>query len=213
MEEVNRRMPQPGPPKLFLLSPASATGRRARQLASPGAGFATAKRFRSPGGVPVDEAFSFMSALYFRGKIAYARRFACSREEVAGEPILIIAPGFGFVPPHWPVTVERLRKLARTTVDLRCRAYARPMREQAEVLADRLPADFRVVLLGSIATGKYLDLLLPAFGTRLCYPGVFAGAGDMRRGSLMLAAARAGVELDYLPLIGRVGRRAAGGGA
>ena len=203
---TSEETPRPAPPRVFLLSPASATGRRACQLASPRARFAAAERFRSPEGVAVEEAFSFMSALYFRGKIAYARRFAGSREEVSGEPILVIAPGFGMVPPHWPVTVERLRKLARTEVDPRCRAYARPMREQAEILAGRLAAGTQVVLLGSIATGKYLDLLLPALGSRLFYPSAFAGAGDMRRGSLMLKAARAGVELGYSPLLGRTGR-------
>lgn len=197
------------PGKVFLLSPASASGLRARQLASPRARFAFAERLRGPDGLPVEEAFSFMSALYFRGKIAYARRFACSCEEAQGEPILVIAPGFGFVPPHWPLSAERLRKLARTEVDLRCRAYVRPMREQAEILAGRLSAHHQVVLLGSIATGKYLDLLLPILGPRLFYPSVFAGTGDMRRGSLMLKAARSGIELGYSPLGGRV-RRAGG---
>ena len=79
------------------------------------------------------------------------------------------------------------------------------MREQAEILAGRLPAHHQVVLLGSVATGKYLDLLLPIFGSRLFYPSVFAGTGDMRRGSLMLKAARSGIELGYSQLGGRVG--------
>jgi hypothetical protein len=201
-------------PKLFLLSPASATGVRALQLAAPGASFAAACRLRSPSGLPIGEAFCFMSALYFRGKIAYASRFAAAwpwppapahpeppaplaPPACAGSSILVIAPGFGLVPPDWPLTAERLRKLARTPVDPARRAYSGPLRRDARALAAVLPAAARVVLLGSIATGKYLDLLVPIFGERLHFPRAFAGTGDMRRGALMLRAAASGEELEY----------------
>ena len=213
-------------PKVFLLSPASATGRRALQLAAPRASFAAAGRLRSPEGLPIGEAFCFMSALYFRGKLAYARRFASAWAEPALDPlalpvlpdppgggvgtsrmdrplapaassVLIIAPGFGLVSPEWPLTAERLRRLARTPVDPARRAYSGPLRRHARELASRLPAAARVVLLGSIATGKYLDLLLPILGERLLFPRTFAGTGDMRRGALMLRAAASGEELEY----------------
>jgi hypothetical protein len=207
-------------PKVFLLSPAIATGRRALQLAAPRAGFAAAGRLRSPEGLPIGEAFCFMSALYFRGKLAYARRFACSWTEPPVLPqqpgcggqessvdlpqrvpdagsILIIAPGFGLVTPEWPLTAERLRRLARTPVDPARRAYSGPLRRHARELASRLPAAARIVLLGSIATGKYLDLLLPIIGERLLFPRAFAGTGDMRRGAMMLRAAASGEELEY----------------
>src|SRR5688500_19823399 len=74
---------------VFLLSPASLTGLRAKQLISPRANFEAAQLYRSPQGVPIAVAFTFMSALYFRGKIAYANTFA------GGEDIHVIAPGFG----------------------------------------------------------------------------------------------------------------------
>ena len=188
------------PPQVFLLSPASVAGVRARQLASPRARFAAAERFRGPEGVPLDEAFSFLSALYFRGKIAYARRFARPPGELAAEGgIFVIAPGFGLVPPDWALTPERWRRLRRTPVDVRNRAYARPLVAQAAALAARLGGG-RAVLLGSVATGKYVDLLLPLFGERLRFPRCFAGLGDMSRGSLLLRAAASGVELDYAGL-------------
>jgi len=190
-------------PKLFLLSPASATGRRALQLASPRASFAAADRLRSPEGLPIGEAFCFMSALYFRGKMAYARRFAA-----AAASILIIAPGFGLVPPEWPLDLARLRKLARTPVDPAHRGYSAPLRRQARELALRLPAAAGIVLLGSIATGKYLDLLVPILGERLLFPRAFAGTGDMRRGALMLRAAASGEELEYAGCEQRRGGRA-----
>ena len=56
------------------------------------------------------------------------------------------------------------------------------------------------MLLGSIATVKYLEPLVRTLGTRLLYPVAFAGRGDMSRGGLLLRAARSGVELEYEPL-------------
>ena len=58
-------------------------------------------------------------------------------------------------------------------------------------LAARVPADGRVVLLGSVATGKYVDLLAAALGARLHYPPTFIGRGDMSRGGLLLRSAAA----------------------
>lgn len=189
--------------KIFLLSPASLQGIRAQQLTAPDAGFATARRYQSPEGVPIAEAFAFLSSLYFRGKIAYSRRFAAPPPMPPDAPdlgTLVIAPGFGFVLPDWPITRERMETLKRTPVDLKCRAYTAPMREQAQALREHLPEDTRVVLLGSVATGKYVDLLEPVFGERLLFPTAFVGQGDMKRGSLMLNATRDGVELEYSTL-------------
>jgi hypothetical protein len=50
---------------VFLLSPASLIGLRAKQLISPRANFEAAQLYRSPEGVPIAVAFKFMSALYF----------------------------------------------------------------------------------------------------------------------------------------------------
>ena len=196
------------PNKIFLLSPASLTGERARQLLSPDAGFDTALRYRSREGVPIEEAFSFLSSLYFRGKIAYARHFAEPPEDLPSAGALVIAPGFGFVPQGWRLTAERMETLRRTPIDLKNPAYCEPMRQHAEMLRETLPDGVRVVLLGSIATGKYVDLVEPVFGERLLFPGIFAGAGDMRRGSLLLRAVREGEELEYVTLAApRHGRR------
>jgi hypothetical protein len=186
------------PDTIFLLSPATLSGERARQLASPDARFDTARRFRSAEGVPIAEAFTFMSSLYFRGKIAYAQRFA-SPPPVLGDGIFVILPGFGLVPPDWPLTTARFEALRRTPVDPAERAYARPLREAAEIVGEHLPRG-RAVLLGSVATGKYVDVLLPVLGERLLFPRCFAGRGDMSRGALLLRAARSGEELDYVDL-------------
>ncbi|MFY9824487.1 MAG: hypothetical protein WAM82_24135 [Thermoanaerobaculia bacterium] len=190
MEIENRA---PTPPTVFLLSPANLTGARAAQLLSPEAGFETAMRYRSAEGVPIAEVYSFVSSLYFRGKIAYARRFG---EEAS---ILVIAPGVGLVPPDWRITPERLATL-RTPVDLARPDYCVPFNTHARELQAAMPEGGRVVLLGSVATGKYVDLLRPVFGDRLFFPREFAGMGDMQRGALMLRAAREGRELEYVTL-------------
>jgi hypothetical protein len=179
--------------RIFLLSPASLNGLRAKQLMSPRATFDAARLYRSPEGVPIAVAFAFMSALYFRGKIAYALHFA------EPENILIITPGFGLVGPDWRITEERMKVMQRTPVDVTKRAYVKPLIRDAMAIAEKNP-EGEVILLGSVATGKYVDVLLPIFGERLRFPAMFAGLGDMSRGGLMLRAARADRELEYTAL-------------
>ncbi|MES1241867.1 MAG: hypothetical protein ABUT39_09635 [Acidobacteriota bacterium] len=188
------------PSQIFLLSPASLSGTRARQLTSPDARFDTALRYRSPEGVPVEEAFAFLSSLYFRGKIAYARHFARPPAQLPGSGVLVITTAFGLVPEGWPLTLDRLEALRRSPIDVRNPDYAGPLREHALVLRESLPDDARVVLLGSIATGKYVDILLPVFGDRLRFPSCFVGIGDMSRGSVLLKAVREDRELEYSTL-------------
>ena len=61
-----------------------------------------------------------------------------------------------------------------------------------------------MVLLGSVASPKYVDVLTAIFGERLKFPIDFVGRGDMSRGGLLLRQAREGVELPYVPVIGAV---------
>jgi hypothetical protein len=161
---------------------------------SPRAGFDAALRYRSPEGVMIAEAFAFMSALYFRGKIAYALHFG------GADNTRVIAPGFGLVAPTWMITQERMKKLQKTDVDMRDRVYVKTLRDTATKLATSIEDDTQVVLLGSVATGKYVDVLLPIFGDRLRFPAAFAGLGDMSRGGLLLRAVRANRELEYTTL-------------
>lgn len=180
---------------IFLLSPANLSGLRAKQLASPRAKFDAAVRYRSPEGVPIADAFAFMSALYFRGKIAYARHFADPPEGV-----FVITSGYGLVPPHWPLDEERMNRMKKIDVDVGSRSYTKPLREHAAGLASTLDESSQVVLLGSVATGKYVDVLRPILGPWLRFPRVFAGLGDMARGGLLLRAVRANRELEYTTL-------------
>src|SRR5205807_4960836 len=90
--------------------------------------------------------------------------------------------------------------LSKTEVDVRKRNYRKPLERDATALAASLEGDTQVVLLGSVASGKYVDILWPIFGDRLVFPAMFAGLGDMSRGGLLLRAARADRELDYTRL-------------
>ena len=185
----------------FLLSPASTAGRRARILLSPGAGFELARRVHSPAGAPIGEVFSFLSGLYFRGKLTYARRFARFPEAVR-----IITSDRGLVSPDLAVTRDDLVAMAGSAIDATNAAYRSPFARDAGVLAASLGPGDSVILLGSIATGKYADVLLAALAGRLAFPAEFIGRGDMSRGGLLLRAADAGTELAYTPIAGAIRR-------
>ena len=81
-----------------------------------------------------------------------------------------------------------------------------PLRRSAEQLASTIGPKTRVILLGSIATGKYADILTGVFEDRLLFPTDFVGRGDMSRGGLLLRHVREGKELDYQPVIGAIRR-------
>ena len=193
-------VPAPMPSKIFLLSPANTSGVRAKQLTSPRADSEAARLYRSQEGVPIAMAFAFMSSLYFRGKIGYALHFARPSLAVGGDGVYVITPGFGLVPPDWRLTPERMRVMSRTPVDASKRNYRKPLERDAVSLAGSLEDDAQVILLGSVASGKYVDILWPIFQKRLRFPAPFAGLGDMSRGGLMLRAVRADRELDYTTL-------------
>ena len=193
------------PSRVFLLSPANLGGIRAQMMLSPRAQFQLARQLQSDAGAPLGEIFSFVSGLYFRGKLAYARRFA--RPPDAADPVtaggvLVITSNAGLRSVDTIVTVESFRAFATGDIDSRNPTYRKPLEQSAEVLLDAIGPDCDVVLLGSVASGKYVDLLLPVFGDRLMFPPDFVGRGDMSRGGLMLRCVTAGYELPYVPIAG-----------
>jgi hypothetical protein len=194
--------------RVFLLSPASSAGKRCEQLVARGAAFDLAVRMRD-GGAPIGEVFSFLSSLYFRGKLTYSQRFAAPPDGSPG--VLVITAGRGLVSPETPITIRDVRAFSGVSIDTGDRRYAEPLRADARELREKLPPDTGIVLLGSIATPKYVEVLGEIFGRSLLFPGDFVGRGDMSRGGLLLRAAHDGVELDYRPIDGaeRRGRRPA----
>ena len=188
-----------GKSRIFLLSPASCGGKSASLLFNAGADFTLAQRVRSESGAPLGEVFSFLSGLYFRGKLTYARAFE-NPPSVAVSGIHIITPSDGLCSPDLMVTLEDLEAFAQVPIDLEEPLYRQPLERDAVALADQLGHDCEVVLLGSVATGKYVDVLLPILGEQLQFPQEFLGQGDMARGGMMLKRAAAGIELTYIPV-------------
>jgi len=191
--------------RIFLLSPANCSGRRATEILSPKAPSPLALALRSRDGAPIGELFTFISGLYFRGKLTYARRFASppdpSNPIVAGG-VHVITPNAGLRSPETVVTHAAVRAFARGDVDAGNARYRRPLEASARTLLAEIGPDCDVVLLGSIASPKYVDVLAGIFGARLQFPIAFVGRGDMSRGGLLLRQAREGVELDYVPVLG-----------
>src|SRR5687767_11896061 len=175
------------PAQFFLLSPASCSGQRAQLLFNEQAKFDLAQRVRSPDGAPLGEVFSFMSGLYFRGKLTYARAFGRASEgaEVESGSVFVITPNAGLRSPDTVVTVDALRGFAGVDVSLENPKYRRPLERSARTLWAEV-GDTPVVLLGSIASPKYVDVLLRIFGDRLLFPQEFVARGDMSRGGLLL---------------------------
>lgn len=182
--------------RIFLLSPARCSGERANLIYSDRARFPLALRLRS-GQATLGETFTFLSGLYFRGKLAYAQRFA------SPDCVWIVTTNQGLLPPHVPLSLKQLRRMATVPIALDEPRYTRPLKRCARRL-DQEMTDAEIVLLGSIASGKYVDLLLSIFGERLKFPSEFVGRGDMSRGGLMLRAANSGQELQYISVAGAI---------
>ena len=194
-------------PQLFLLSPANCGGKRARIVMSETASFDVALRLKSREGAPIGDVFAFLSGLYFRGKLAYARAFARppdATSPISGAGAFVITPTAGLRSIDTPVTLDALRAFANVDIAADNPRYRGPLESSARAIAQDIGADCRVVLLGSIASPKYVDVLQSIFGDRLVFPIDFVGRGDMSRGGLMLRAVDAGVELPYVPVAGAV---------
>lgn len=195
-------------PLIILLSPARIGGPRSNVLLRPEADFDLAVRLRERK-ANIGEAYSFISGLYFRGKLAYAETFAAPPEGVA--PALIIVPGQGLLPPGEIIDAEQLRGIGEIAVEEDNQAFTAPLLCAAASLDQRAGPACQFLLLGSIATAKYAEPLLSVFGERLLFPSEFVGRGDMSRGGLMLRRAHSGEELSYVALSGAIrrGRRPA----
>lgn len=188
--------------RIFLLSPAHCGGKRAELLLNERASFPLALRLRSAGGATLGEAFSFLSGLYFRGKLAYADHFA---RPPAGKPgVQVITTDRGLLNAGAVIGVEDLRRFGTVDISADQPGYRLPLVRDVALLGQL--QDVEVVLLGSVATGKYVDILLEVLGERLLFPAEFVGRGDMSRGALLLQAVRNKAELTYQPVAGAIRR-------
>jgi hypothetical protein len=187
--------------RIFLLSPAHCGGKRAGFLQNDAATFDLAQRIRQPGGVSLGEIFSFLSGLYFRGKIAYSEKFAKPPSGISGS--FVITTNRGLLSPQTLINVQELREMGCGEIDSRDLRYREPLERDLKKIADAA-ADCDFVLLGSVASGKYVDVLSGILGSRLLFPIDFVGRGDMSRGGLMLRCVRENHELAYAPVSGTI---------
>jgi hypothetical protein len=186
--------------RIFLLSPANFKGIRGRRLLDPESLSELAQRLHTVG-VPLAELFCYMSSLYFRGKLAYARLFGAPPAGLEG--CYVITSSRGLLSSNTVVDVEAVRALSSTwEVDPEDDRYRIPLHRDAACLNSALTDTSQVVLLGSIATEKYVKPLLEVFGPRLVFPSAFVGRGDMSRGGLLLRCVREKQELTYIPALG-----------
>ena len=186
--------------RIFLLSPANLKGVRAQRLYQPGSASDLSMRLRA-GRATLGEIFSFTSSLYFRGKLAYARAFGISQSGL--EACYLITSTRGLLLPETVVDLAMLKELtAIVDLDPEDDRYRIPLERDAVALNEKLEHADEVILLGSVATPKYIKPLLAVFGTRLLFPSVFAGRGNMSRGGLLLRSVREGRELTYVSIAG-----------
>lgn len=187
--------------QVFILSPANSAGERASLLFNPRAKFDLARKLQAGEKLPLGEIFSFLSGLYFRGKYAYAKTFARPPKSFHGS--YVITSNRGLLPAHEPVSLEDLRSFGTVPIDPREERYLKPLQKHARKLA-REAKQTRFVLLGSIGTKKYAEVLVEFFGDALQFPISFVGRGDMSRGGLLLRCVADGQELEYVPVTGAI---------
>jgi hypothetical protein len=185
--------------KVFLLSPANLSGRRGAMLFNPAAQFQLARELRSPTGAPLGELFSFVSGLYFRGKLAYARAFG--HAPPGQTAVYVISAGGGLCTADERVSLERLQGWAKVSIHHENPHFTAPLIRHASALLEQATPNTRFVLLGSVASDKYVNPLGDVFGSNLLFPARFTGLGDMSRGALLLGAVRDRHELEYAPVV------------
>jgi hypothetical protein len=127
--------------RIFLLSPAYAGGRRARMILSDRAEFELARKLRGQKGAPIAEVFTFLSGLYFRGKIAYATAFSRPARGTPG--VFVITPTRGLVDARTRIHLDDLREFATVNIHEDDSRYRLPIERDAQCLAKNLPLEKR----------------------------------------------------------------------
>lgn len=181
-------------PRIFLLSPATAHGARARGLIAPEPRSPTARQLASAG-MRLGDVFTYLSGLYFNGKLTYARRYATPPASLGGEGIYIITMTDGILTPDHRVCVDDLRRYAAAERQTDEGRHA--FEVSARALAMTIGPRCDVVFMGSVASGKYTDIIEPAFGERLLFPLELVGRGQLSRGALLFRCVKEDRELEY----------------
>ena len=183
-------------PRIFLLSPANTSGIKGQRLLSSSGESEVAARLRGLG-VPLGDVYRYISSLYFRGKLDYAQRFQNPPRGTAGIQIIT---GAGLMLPETVVTLSELRRISEIEIDAKNSKYRVPLDSDLQRLRQAVGTETEIILLGSVATSKYIAPLGEVFGEQLLFPRDFLGLGDMSRGSILLRCCTQGSELAYHPV-------------
>ncbi|MEP6692288.1 MAG: hypothetical protein ABJD07_14095 [Gemmatimonadaceae bacterium] len=183
--------------RIFILSPATAHGKKGRVLLEHPPRTPVAKELREHG-MPIGSVFRYLSGLYFNGKLAYARAFAQPPASMR-EGVYILTTTDGLVPAETRISTADLERFAgaelgnpagRAALDASARELARAMGNACDI-----------VFLGSVAGDKYTGLLEPVFRDRLIFPRELLNRGQLARGALLLTCVIEERELDYAPVL------------
>ena len=188
--------PVPAHARIFLLSPANVSGIKGHRLLNSTRDSDLALHLRNSGAT-LSEVYRFISSLYFRGKLDYAQRFQNPPRGIAGVHIIT---GAGLMLPETVITLSDLLRISATSIDEKNSDYRRPLDSDLLRLRERVGDETEVILLGSVATSKYITPIREVFGKRLLFPRDFLGLGDMSRGSILLRCCAQGAELEYRPV-------------
>jgi hypothetical protein len=111
---------------VFLLSRAYTSAIRGQLLLNSNSEFELAQRIRRQG-APLGELFSFISSLYFRGKLPYAK---------AGFPsTLVVTTSRGLLLPETVITLDDLLEMSAVSIDPGDARYREPLCQDARALA------------------------------------------------------------------------------
>src|SRR5207247_10086148 len=130
--------------RIFLLSPTYSGGQRARIILNDRAQFELERKLRGKNGAPIAEVFTFLSGLYFRGKLAYATAFA--RPALGTPGVFVITPTRGLVDAKKRIHLDDLREFATVDIHEDDSRYRVPIERDAQFLAEKLPLESEVIL-------------------------------------------------------------------
>ena len=89
----------------------------------------------------------------------------------------MITPNRGLLAPSVRMTLDDLARLAKTDIDPCAEEFRKPLQQDAKALAEALGPRGQPVLLGSIATPKYVDVLLVSLSAGASFPGRIRWSG------------------------------------
>src|SRR5580704_1190505 len=142
--------------RVFLLSPANTSATRGQLLLNSNSEFELAQRIRRQG-APLGELFSFISSLYFRGKLADAK---------AGFPsTLVVTTSRGLLSPETVITLDDLLEMSAVPIDPGDARYRESRCQDARALAGVLRlvprSCYSAASLSASTSIRCLKLILP----------------------------------------------------